>query len=251
MKKILRYFRALLRVLDVPSNRHPRLNEVAEQISTPVAVLCGLVWATFIAGYLAASDDGIRAIFAQWLIPLGGLLVWSTLVQILHKVASSKSTHDVAAIALQLGFALIATSAISGVSPFIAGYDSAGNSDFSRASRAYVECMEANSNAISYKKRELDRAGLELARCHSQRKSDQVVVTSAFMQGRLNKEQVDELQEISKDGCNFIVDIMDDLKKRLKDALNEKCPSPPKIPDYLKGELEKQSGNPATHGSSE
>ena len=240
MKKILRYFKTLLRVLDVPSNRYPRLRQTAEQIGTPVAVLCGLVWATFIAGYLAANNDGIRTIFAQWLLPLGGLLVWSTLVQIFHQIASSKALHDATAIALQLGFVLIATTAISGVSPYIAGYDSAANSDISRAAGAYVECMEANTNEISDKKRELDRAGLELARCHSQRKSDQVAVTSEFMQGRLTKEQADVLQEISKDGCNFIVDYMDDLKKRLNDALNKKCPPPPKIPDYVNRELEKK-----------
>ncbi|MEQ1711054.1 MAG: hypothetical protein ABL908_06590 [Hyphomicrobium sp.] len=229
MKRALRYLRALVWTLDVPSAKHPRLRRAAEQIGSPIAVLCGLTWATFIAGYLAAQDH-VRDPFAEWLYTLGMLLVISTFMQVLHHAFGTKSLHDALAFGAQAAIGIAVTLAVTDIGAYLNGVEFVRNSQYGKASAEFIACMDEEDKKFSSNQEAVERAGLELARCQSNRQSDRVNVTAAFMEGRLTKEMVDDLEKISAGGCKIITEHMEMLIKKGKEMETSKCPPMPVPP---------------------
>jgi len=179
-----------LKELHAPAEDFPRLARVAEQLSTPVVVLTGLMWGSFLAAFTASvGDDLLRDTFAEAMYTASSFFFLASMLQIAHGSLGRTALSNALAGAAYAAIGVVSLFFLSGQTALVMGMNDGKSSEFSELSRKKIECYQEKNTDLAKAAGALQRATIDWYQCINASSSDLVMVELAVAEKRITEEQ--------------------------------------------------------------
>lgn len=186
---LFRRLRAYIKVLNVPAASHPQIAKAAEEVGKPVVLMTGVLWASYLAAYVSASDEALKNNFSIILTVALWLFVSSTVLQIAH--ASHAKT------ALENALYWLCYIGLGAVSTFLLTYSGgvlSGFQDFKTSARQAQydkinKCLADQSRQLRRFEADLSEADAAYSACRNVANSDVSALNLALAEQRISKQQ--------------------------------------------------------------
>lgn len=223
---LFRRFRAYIKVLNVPAESHPRIARAAEEVGKPVALMAGVLWASYLAAYVSTSDEGLKDSFSLSLELALWLFVGATLVQIFQASRSKTALENAIYWLCYVGLGLVSM----GLLGYSVGFLS-GTQDFKRSDRQaqYDKISKCLADRASRQERIDKNFWQAIADHHACRRtadSDGLSIDLALAEQKISKQLWKLLADRVMERCKL--DDVDKLQREMQNLSKENCD-----PDHL------------------
>jgi hypothetical protein len=191
--------RSFLRWVDTKRKKGFDIRRAAEAVTASNIIFAGLLWATFLAGFVSSTDEYLREVFGFLVVVSSFLFFGATWLQVRQAMAHRHIVASAGALVGSVWISLIGLVLLMFVAGMISG-GWFGTGEVKRATET-LECAKEKLEEIYRERLRLDAARGEDRRCWLSVQSDVAELNLAATEKRITEEQRSMLLDRFSERC--------------------------------------------------